>query len=111
MAHRWRRAVAEETSHVLQSLAQKIYSTPQGRLACRYNIGAVSDAPYEVVRASFRKKFVACVQEMGSHGWVLSELGARADEYDIFSLAFSRRDRSSGFLAHIACAGEGQTRA
>lgn len=43
---------------------------------------------------SFRETFVACVQVMGQHGWVLSELGVSADHYDIFSLAFvpTRRD-------------------
>ena len=60
---------------------------PQGRLACRNSVCPVSDAPFEVTRASFREKFVTRVQEVGSHGRVLGELGVRVDKHDIFSLA------------------------
>ena len=57
---------------------------------CRNSVGPVSDASYEVVRASFRDMSAAYVQEMGSHDWVLSELGAGADDHDMFSFAFPR---------------------
>ena len=83
MARRRRRAVAEEASHGLQSLTQQIQATPHRRLACGDVISAVSDALYEVVRASFRQKPVARVQEMRLHGWVLGELGVGADKHSV----------------------------
>ena len=61
-------------------------------MASRNSAVPVSGAPYEVVRASLRDKFVAFVQEMGLYGWVVSELGVRADKHDIFSLAFPQSE-------------------
>ena len=55
---------------------------------CRAVVTPVSDAPYEVIRASFREKSVARVQAMGSHDWTLDELSVRAAKYDIFALGF-----------------------
>ena len=92
MARRSRSAVVEETSHGLQTLAQKIRAAPQGRLACKNIVGPVCDAPQEVGRASFREESVACVQEIGSHGWVSSDLGVRIDKNNIFSFAFPHGD-------------------
>ena len=51
-------------------------------------VSLVSDAPYEVVRDSFREKPAARVKEIRLHNWMLGELSVRADKYSIFSLAF-----------------------
>ena len=101
MARRRRRAVAEEASHGLQSLTQQIQATPHRRLACGDVISAVSDALYEVVRASFRQKPVARVQEMRLHGWVLGELGVGASKHNVFSLAFPRGEIEVTYFSTI----------
>ena len=51
-------------------------------------INPVSDAPYEVVRASFCENPIFRVQEMRLHSWVLDELGAGTNKQNAFSLAF-----------------------
>ena len=57
-------------------------------MACGDVINAVSDAPYEVVRASFHEKPVARVQDIQLHGWVLGKLSVGANKHNVFSLAF-----------------------
>ena len=101
MARRRRRAVAEEASHGLQSLTQKIYAMPYRRLACGDVISAVSDAPYEVVRANFREKPVARVQELRLHGCILGELSVGANKHNVFSLAFSHGEIEVTFFSTI----------
>lgn len=51
-------------------------------------LNPVSDAPYEIVRASFREKRVARVQDMRLHDWSLGEGGVGDDNNYISLLPF-----------------------
>ena len=61
----------------------------------------VSDAPYEVVRTSFREKPLVGVQEMRLHGWVLDELGVGANHHNVFSLAFPQGEMDVTYFSTI----------
>ena len=72
---------------VFKASPSKVKPRQQGRITIRNTVSPVSDAPYEVVRVTFREKCVASVQEAGSRGRGLSELFVRDDKHEIFSLA------------------------
>ena len=61
----------------------------------------ISDVPYEIVRASFREKPIARVQEMRSHDRILGELGVGANKHNVFSLAFPHGEIEVTYLSTI----------
>lgn len=60
----------------------------------RWVVSSASDLPGEVVRAGFREKSAASMQETPLHGGILGDFGVGTDKQQVIPLAFAYGGRS-----------------